>query len=583
MVSAIGFSQVEFTAKLSKDKIGINERLRIDFEMNENGDNFVPPDFKDFRVYGGPRQSISQSWINGKRRFSKTYTYYLEPLERGTFTIGQAEVTIDGEVYKTASQEVEVVAAVDEPKDGDDNEVIDISKDVHVIAEVSNANPYLGEGISVVYKLYVSQNASVSNWRAIDIPKFANFWSQDIEIKDYKIKYGSYKGKEDYRYVTLKETVLYPQKSGELKIEPLAMSFAVEVPTNRKDFFGRPLYETIDKTLASNSLTIDVQPLPEQGKPADFTGAVGNFNFSATPSKTELEADEAMDLTLEAKGNGNLKLFQLPKFEPPRTFETYDPEHADQTSTNLNGMRGGISDTYTLIPSAKGKYTIDPIRFSYFDPQAEEYKTIQSDKIEIDVKSGPAPAVAQSEEDADTASGVSAKRAVVTSDKHFQYVKLRTKLQPVDKSPFFKSKLFWSLLVLPVVLLPVIILLGRKQEKRANDLLGKRIKKADRLARRYLSEAKKTIGDQEAYYNALEAALHNYLRAKLDIPISQMSKDRIEQILMERKVDEDTSHRFIELWKSCEFARYAPSSEAGMQQDYDKAAEIISEVDKQLK
>lgn len=168
-------AQVQFNAKVSKKKLGINERLRVDFEMNQDGDNFNPPDFNNFRVVGGPNQSISNSWINGKRTFSKTYSYFLAPQTRGKITIGQATIEIEGKTYKTLPVQVEVTAAVAEPKDGNNADYI-ASENVHLVAEVSNTNPYLNEGIAVTYKLYVSHDVSItSQWREIDTPKYADF------------------------------------------------------------------------------------------------------------------------------------------------------------------------------------------------------------------------------------------------------------------------------------------------------------------------------------------------------------------------------------------------------------------------
>src|SRR5699024_246241 len=390
MVSAVSFAQVEFTAKAAKEKVDLNERLKVTFEMNENGDDFSPPDFENFRIYASPAQSISQSWVNGVSKFSKTYTYYLEPNKKGKFTIGQAEVKIKGEIYKTSPIEIEVTSAVDEPIDEENKPIRDATKGIHLVAEISNAQPYMNEGINVVYKLYVSPDAAISNWGFSDIPKFSNFWSHDIEIKNFDVKYGSYKGDKDYRYVVLKRTVLYPQKSGELKIEPLTLNVSVDVPTNRRDFFGRTLYESEEKTIASNSLNLNVKPLPQENRPEDFTGAVGEFSIKTKSSKEILEQDESLDVQVMVSGKGNLKLFQPPKLKVPKAFEAYSPESTENINTNLSGSQGMITDTYTLIPNSAGEFTIDPLSFSYFDPKAETYKTITSEALNINVEGGSA-------------------------------------------------------------------------------------------------------------------------------------------------------------------------------------------------
>src|SRR5690606_31940494 len=279
---------VEFNMVLSKDQLAINERLRVDFSMNKDGDNFSPPSFEGFKVVMGPSQSVSSSWINGKRSFSKTYTYIVMPTARGTFTIGQASIEIGGETYKTLPQEVEVTEAVDRPNGQPSPQ--NVARDnLHLVAELSKGSPYLNEGITVVYKLYVGTNVSVSNYRALDNPQYTNFWSQDIPVGRHEVQNGTYQGKP-YRYVVLKRVVLYPQRSGELELEPLSLEVFVDVPTNQRDFFGRTIYTQATQTVSAGKRTIMVKPLPEEGKPANFGGAVGDFKFSVTTSKRELNA-----------------------------------------------------------------------------------------------------------------------------------------------------------------------------------------------------------------------------------------------------------------------------------------------------
>ncbi len=259
---------VTFDMNLSKEKLGINERLRVDFTMNKDGDNFTPPPFENFKVVMGPSQSISSSWINGKRSFSKTYTYILVPTARGKFTIGQATIDIDGQTYKTLPKEVEVTAAVDKPND--QKTVDDVADEsLHLVAEVSKGNPYLNEAVTVVYKLYVSPDISVTNYRPLDNPKYNNFWSQDIPVTKHTAQNGTYEGKP-YRFVVLKRVVLYPQKAGKLEIEPLSLEIFVDVPTNRRDFFGGRIYTQTSKTVSAGRRTINAKPLPEVGKPANL-------------------------------------------------------------------------------------------------------------------------------------------------------------------------------------------------------------------------------------------------------------------------------------------------------------------------
>ncbi|MGV6829691.1 MAG: BatD family protein [Flavobacteriales bacterium] len=567
-------AQVTFVAKASKKKLGLNERLRVDFEMNKDGDNFNPPSFEGFRVVGGPNQAVSNSWINGTRSYSKTYSYFLSPKSKGTFTIKQASIEIDNKVYKTTPLQITVTAAVNKPKDGNNSDYI-ASENVHLVAEVSNTNPYLNQAITVVYKLYVSNEVSItSSWREIESPKYADFWSQNIDNQgNFKIYDGTYKG-EDYRYVILRKAVLYPQKTGKLKIEPLTLDIPIDVKSNRRDFFGRPLMSRVNKTISAGSRTINVKPLPLENQPEDFTGAVGNFQFSVTTNKTSLDANESLELVTKVTGKGNLKLFDLPKIKLPSSLEVYEPIRKNTIKTTINGMQGSFKETYTVIPQFKGTYPIQPITFSYFDLATETYKTISSEKIIIEVESGPTPT---NNDQATT----SQKQIVQTKDQ-FKYIKLDSNLEPMDENDFFKSKLFWSLLGGPLLLIPLLILVGKKRNERRNDVQGNKIRFNQRLAKKYLSEAKKNMANQNAFYKALEPALHKYLKAKLLIETSDFKKERIASLLSDKKVSEQVIHDFIQLLKSCERARYAPSSQVEIQKDYNKAVAVISEIDKQI-
>lgn len=576
LVTSITSAQVKFEAKVSKKKLGVNERLRIDFEMNKDGDNFNPPSFNGFTVIGGPNQSVSHSWINGKKTYKKSYSYFLAPKKRGTFTIGQGTIEIEGEIYKTTPVKVEVTAAIDKPKNPNDPNYV-ASNNIHLVAEVSKTNPYLNEAITVVYKLYVAPTTGVDNWREIDIPRYDDFWSQTIDTKGQRVQNGTYKG-EDYRYLVLRKTVLYPQRTGKLNIEPLTLNVSVQVPTNRRDLFGSRLMSRVNRTVSAGSRTINVKPLPEQGKPADFTGAVGDFSFKVTTSKTELDATESLQAKVEVRGKGNLKLFKLPKINLPSSLEVYEPEHKENVSTTSRGMQGSISDSYTIVPQYKGKYPLPSISFSYFDLKTESYKRLSSDEIVINVLDGP---VNTSEASSNTNNVT--KQPISTTTNQFAFIKTNTEFTSVKKEYFFKSKVFWSLLLGPFLAIPLAIVFRRRKAVRDADIAGNKIRKADRLARKYLKGAKKELGKKEAFYEALEKALHNYLKAKLHIETSELSKDRIQGLLLDRGVENEVVNEFLAIFENCELARYTPITNVTMQEDYQKAAKSISLIDKQAR
>lgn len=572
------WAQVQFEAKVSKNSLGVNERLRIEFTMNADGDNFQPPNFEasGFRVVGGPSQSVSQSWINGRSTFNKSYIYILLPTQKGALTIKQASIEINGQIYKTSPLKINVTNAVEIPKDPNEMPTASANDNLYLVADISKTNPYLNEPITVVYKLYFSYNIGITNWRELNKPKYNDFWSQNIDIKQLKAEEGMFKG-ERYRYVVLRKTVLYPTKSGKLEIEPLSLDIDCQVPTNRRNFWGQPLMTEDSKRVSAGSKVINVRALPEAGKPESFSGAVGKFDFKVSPSKTTLKNGESLDLNVSVAGTGNLKLFTLPKPVLPSALEMYDPVHDENVSTPLTGMIGKIADKYTIIPQYKGNYQIKPMVFSYFDLGTGRYKTITSQPITITVLDGPGVASTSN-----TNANEVAKNKVEVA-KTFAYNKQKTSLQSMSKEDFLGSGLFYSLLFLPFITLPALVLVRKKKEARDNDVLGNKIKKSNALAKKYLSEAKKQLGNKELFYIALEKAMHNFLKAKLHIETSEMSKDKIREILQSKQAQSDTVTSFIQLTENCELARYAMSSESAIQQDYEKAVDIISELEKQIK
>lgn len=564
---------VTFELEVSKDRLGVNERLRADFKMNRDGDNFVPPDFEGFRILMGPSQAISSSWINGVRTYSKTYSYTLQPLAKGNFTIGQASIEISGETYKTIPKEITITEAVDNPNGAPSVDRI-ADENLHLVAEVSKTNPYMNEPVSVVYKLYVSPSIVVSSFNPMDNPTYNNFWSHDIQLTRYNVEEGLYQGRP-YRYVILKRVVLYPQKSGALEIEPLALDVSLEVPTDKRDFFGSPIYTKTNKVVSAGKRTIQVKPLPQQGKPEDFSGAVGDFRFSVTTSKDALNASESLQAKVTVEGKGNLKLFQLPKLTLPSSLEVYEPEFTEDVRTNLSGMQGSVSEQYTIVPGFQGKYPIPSISFSYFNPETERYHSVSSDEITIDVLEGPRPVTA-----AETSP--KAEKAPVQGGDQFYFIKLTPQLVAKKWAPFFGSTAHLAWLLGPLLLIPLFILVRKRQDARERDVEGARVKKANRLARKYLSRAKSALGNKEEFYVALEKALHNYLKAKLKIETSEFAKDKIRSLLADRNVAPEGIDGFIELLENCEMARYSPFSQVQMEQDYEKASEVITTLDKTL-
>ena len=577
----IGFTfslqaQVSFDAKVSKKRLGLNERLRIDFVMNENGDNFIPPDFTNFLVVSGPQQSVNRSWVNGVSSFSKTYTYFLTPKSKGTLRIGQAQITINGEVYKTSPIEVQVTEAVKKPNDPDNIDYL-TDENIHLIAEISNNSPYLNEGISVVYKLYFRNPISINDVQELESPTYGDFWSSKINIGRIQVDpRGQYKG-EPYNEVVWQKVVLYPQKSGKLTIEPLTLNLQLSIPSNRRDLFGRRILKQSQKTITSGRRILNVKPLPTSGQPENFTGAVGQFDFDVILSKDALKASESFQAKIKVSGKGNLNLFQLPEINVPNTLEVYEPERKETIKTTLSGTEGTVEENYTIVPQYQGKYPIPPVSFSYFDPKAKNYKTVRSQELLVDVYEGPTSGMTIT-----SPVPTSTRTPLTASEGTFRFIQLETDFKPVITKAFWMSKRFWLLFILPFVLLLLGYYINRFVIQKSKDSASNKQLLAEKLAKKYLSSAKKAFGNQVAFYEALERALHNYLKAKLKIETIELSKTKIAELLENKKVDKVIATEFIAVIENCERARYAPESEGSIQTDFEKASRAMAMIDRQL-
>ena len=576
-------AQVKFEAQMDRDTYGLNERFPLVFSINNEGDNFQPPKFNGFKAEGpfinkGNQTSITI--VNGKmtqkREISTQVIYYLTPTKKGTFTIGSASIEYNETIYKSQPIKITITDPIQMPSYPGQNprqqQNYNFGEGIHLVGELSTKNAYVNEPVTVVYKLYFPYNSSVSNFRNFQAPKYEDFWSQYIDMKQLRAEKGKFNGK-DYSMVVLRKVILYPLEAGAKKIEPFKIDIDAEVPTGRRDFFGQYEMTAIEKSLSTGVQTINVKPLPENGKPASFTGAVGKFDFKVTPSKTTLKAGESLDLEVSVSGKGNLKLFTLPKPIMPSALEMYDPAHTENVQTPVTGMIGKISDKYTIIPQFKGKYTIKPIEFAYYDLTSKSYKIISSKEIIIDVAEGDGTVVSNKE---------NANKQTIQKKEVFQFNKLKTEFVSASRKDFLGSGLFYSLLFAPLLLIPIVMIVRKQKEAKDADVVGNRVRNNNRLVKKYLSEAKKQMGDKVPFYMAMEKALHNFLKAKLHIETVEMSKENIIELLQQRNASEESINRFMELMSDCEFARYAPATDTAMNNDFDRAIEIITELEKQI-
>ena len=564
----------ELVASVSKNKLGLNQRVKIQFTINKQGaDNFQAPNFKNFQIVSGPSQSISQSWVNGNASFSQSYSYIVKPLKKGEFLIPAASIKLNNKILTSKPVKVIVLDPVDIPKDPNDPNYI-AQQNVHLVAEISKSSPYVGEGIYVEYRLYVSQNISVRDFSYTDSPQYNGFWNQDIKIRGLTTQNGTYNG-EQYRYVVLQKALLIPTKSGKLTIDPIEMDIVIGVPTGRGDFFGNPIVKNVTKSFASAKKFIRSKELPIEGKPESFNGAVGDFNFIVSSSKNILKSNETATVSVKVTGNGNLKLFELPEIKTPSELEVFTPEQKEKINVTSRGIRGSVTKNYTVVPQFKGKYKVPSTEFSYFDLKEKKYVRLTSEDIFVDVLEGKELVT-----DSDLASN--SKKDIVATGANFRYIQTSSTFSLANESGFYTSKFYYLILILPLLFIPIGIVIAKRNDARNNDVLGNKLRKADRLAKRYLSEAKKQLGTKEAFYVALEKALHNYLKAKLRIETSDISKEKITELLKRKSVNESTIRSFIEVFNSCDMARYSPVSVVEMKDDYEKSKLVITQIDKQL-
>lgn len=577
--SSLAMAQLSFEARVNKTKISEFERLKIEFVANFDGDFFQAPDFDYFDVLG-PSTSISQSWINGRSSFNKSYIYILEPSKTGKFTIGSATIDYKGQKYKTKPITIEVYKGdPNQNQYGQQNQnrqpnQIDVNDEIHLIAEINKTNPYVNEPITVVYKMHIGNRIlGIQSFEELNKPKYNDFWSHHFEIKAFNAVNDSYNGKNT-KSVVLKKVVLYPQKNGNLEIEPLSFKLNIQVATGRRDFFGRPEVNDIDKVVSAGKKTITVKALPTVNQPEDFSGAVGNFTFNVIPSRTVLKAGESMELKVQVSGTGNLKLFKLPELKLPNAFEVYDPINKQNINTPPSGMTGNTTDSYTIIPQTKGNYNIKPISFSYFDINSKTYKTITSQEFEIVVTDGDGQIAKNDEKTNDNG------KTKIIAAEHFKFINTKTDLTDTSKSDFLGSVGHWTAILFSLSFIPLAIFIKRKRADVAADIIGNRMKTNQRLAQKYLKEAQKTLHLKDQFYDALERSLHKYLKAKLHIETAEMSKERISDLLSQKQFNELDVKNYITLLESCEFARYAPSTETKMHEDYELAVTTIANIEK---
>ncbi len=592
---------VQFTGS-AKNVVRTGERFNLIYKLNAEGSNFRGPDIKNFNVLTGPHtsQSSSVQIINGKvsRSVEYTFSYVLSAGEEGIFELQPAQVNVDGTIYKSNPVKIQVVKSANQQgqqgsqgnKQGGTTSTDNFKDDVFIRAVVNKRNPMQGEQIVITYKLYYRINISAPEFTKE--PSFKGFWKNDL-MKDRQsyVQYTeNYKGQQ-YNVAELRKFALFPQRSGKIVIEgaDAICQAQVKAKTQQRsrdpffdNFFNDPFfnrYQTVEIPLSTNSITINISPLPTSNRPGDFSGAVGNFNFNASIDKTELKANEAINLKFTVSGTGNVELVDKINVTFPPDFEVYDPKISKNINTSGNGVSGRKTFEYLIIPRTQGEFKINPVKFSFFDLKKKSYVTLTSPEYIINVAKGDGS-------QADVAySGINqADIKYIGSD--IRHIKTKGKQLKLIGSFFFGSTLFYVLLIVPIALFILFVIFMKNELKKRSNIALMRNRKATKVAKKRMKQAHLFLKEnkKDEFYVEVSQALWGYLSDKFSIPIANLSMETVNETLTNKGVKEETISQFIETLNNCEFARFAPGdSSSKMENIYNESVNIISLIENELK
>ncbi|MBU2508141.1 MAG: BatD family protein [Bacteroidetes bacterium] len=557
-----------FTASAERTTVGQGQRFQVFFEFKGTDQsqirNFIQPSFRGFKILSGPNQSTSMQIINGSVSSSITYSYILYPEQEGTFTIDKASVELGGRRFETDPLKITVVKGNAPQQAAQQDQGIsseELNKNVFIVAEADRRNVLKGEQVTVTYKLYTK--AEISSPKISKLPTYQGFWSEELETGNVQFGIEMYNG-ERYRAALIKKVALFPTKAGKLEITPFELTVPVIVKRNAQNrdmfdsffndsFFGRR--ETIEHQTVSNRLTINVNELPQTGKPESFNGAVGQFTFDAAIDKQSVQTNETITLKMNLQGKGNVKLLDLPEFKLPIGFEQYEPKTSEVI--NRSGVVSGSKKAeFLIVPRISGTKVIEPIEFSYFNPQTNRYHTVKSPPFNIDVKKG-----AESFES--SASGFS-KEDIKLLSEDIRFIKTSGfNLSKKESTSEIKSW-FWISLILPFIAFVAVISVKRSRDKLSGNIKLLRYQKAEKAAQKRLKIAKKNLVAEKIseFYNSVSQALFGYLEDKLSLPKADFTVDRVKSTLGESSADDDLNDHVIKILEKCEYIRFAPQGES---------------------
>jgi len=575
----------KFEASLSESQVGIAKRFKVTFSLKGKGSNFQSPAFKHFEVLSGPNRSTSIRVINGDMSRSLKYSFILVARKKGAFEIAPAKIQSGGETLTTQPLEVKVVGSNQEAKDnngdGKDKSVVERIKDkLFIRTIVDKTKLYQGEQITATFKLYSRVN--ISNYSLDGMPQFNGFWTQDLNNpKKLRVKNERYQGQR-YKTAMLRQVALFPQKSGTLTIDPIEMEMVVRVRkksnNNRHPFFNNlGNYENKKVNITSKTIDIDVQPLPTQGRPASFKGAVGNFDMNVNLDNRQVKTNESINLDATISGQGNLKLIDPFKINLPGDFEIYDPKINQNINSSGNKIKGSKKFKYVLIPRSPGTFKLAPLKFSYFHPDKEKYITHRTKEFTFNVREG-AGTTTQAKPDRSQA-----KKEVEMLEEDIRYIKTNAGNLHQKGNTFIGSGLFWGLSIAPFLLFSGMLVYRRRIEALHQDEALFRSRKARKVAKKRLKTAAKYLqgGQLDAFYTEVENGIWYYAADKTGLEVAELTKDRLRQAMLGQQIPEHEVNRLVEVLDQCEQARFAPSLATVDQNNlYKEAENLLSTIEK---
>ena len=578
---------------ICKKNVVVGEQFQVSYELSGEGKNFEAPNFTNFELVGGPFSSSSSSLqiINGSvtKTNTHTYSFYLRAIKEGKYTIPAATITVNRQKVKSTTAEIEVVkdnSAISSKtgtKTSDGN-----AKDVFLEATPNKRIAYLGEQITLTYKIYYT--IPISNLSISKAPSYSGFWTKDITDNNGVLQQSSVvKNGQEYHVATIQEIVLIPQKTGILTIDPLDITCIAQIRQDRQrqkgydpfeNFFGDILgssYTNVKKEIKSQPIDIEINPLPAKDKPNGFKGAVGQFIFTSSIDKTEMKSNDAFTITYTVSGKGNVELLDLPKPNFPPDFEVYDPKITTTTKNNSFGISGTKKAEYVVIPRVSGSFTLNPTEFSYFDPTRNKYVTLSSDKYNLKV-----------ERSANEGSGgiiyAGGQEAIKVVGSDINHIMTIGNLRK-ESTLLYASPLYFILMAAMIAVFAIALVIYKRINKLNQNQVLVRNKKATKIAKKRLQNAFNylKIKDQNHFYEEFSQALWGYISDKLNISRSQLSMDSVKEMMSNKNVPEDIVNQFIELLNNCEYARFAPGDpEKKMDDLYQKGLEVITKAEKSL-